>query len=51
MTWAELEQIRQSLGLTQTAFAARLGVALSTLTGWKYRSIPPYIAVSARNLR
>lgn len=43
----EIRSIRESLGLTRTAFAARLCVAPSTVQRWEEGKVKPYLSVDA----
>lgn len=49
MTWNELNEARQSLGLTEAQMAKLLRVGLSTYKGWGTRDkVPPYIESSVQ---
>lgn len=49
MIWTELNEARQSLGLTESQMATFLGVGRSTYTGWGTRGkVPEYIAHSVQ---
>ncbi|MCP4342116.1 MAG: hypothetical protein GY799_25340 [Desulfobulbaceae bacterium] len=49
MTYAELNEIRATMGLTIPKMALLLGVAEGTYKGWGTRGkVPPYIESSAR---
>ena len=48
MTWAELNESRRKLGLTEEQMAKLLDVGLSTYKGWGVRmKVPAYISASA----
>lgn len=47
MSWAELNEARHTLGLTEAKMAKLLAVGLSTYKGWGTRSrVPDYIIAS-----
>lgn len=51
MTYQELNEVRNKLGLTEAQMAERLRVALSTYTGWGTRGkVPGYIAAHVETI-